>query len=66
MHYRELGTSGIEVSEVGFGAWVVGTDWWGDRSDEDSIEMLHHAIEQGIGRIHSLDTPIPSAHHLHL
>ncbi|CQR48935.1 MULTISPECIES: aldo/keto reductase [Haloferax] len=48
MHYRELGTSGIEVSEVGFGAWVVGTDWWGDRSDEDSIEMLHHAIEQGI------------------
>ncbi|ELZ79421.1 aldo/keto reductase family oxidoreductase [Haloferax larsenii JCM 13917] len=48
MHYRELGTSGIEVSEVGFGAWVVGTDWWGDRSDDDSIEMIHHAIDQGI------------------
>jgi len=29
MHYRGTGNSGVEVSEVGFGAWVVGTDWWG-------------------------------------
>ncbi|XVH32611.1 aldo/keto reductase [Haloferacaceae archaeon DSL9] len=48
MHYRELGTSGVSVSEVGFGAWVVGTDWWGDRSEADSIEMIHHAIDEGI------------------
>ena len=48
MHYRTLGTSGVEVSEVGFGAWVVGTDWWGDRTRSDSIELIHHAIDQGI------------------
>jgi len=48
MQYRELGNSGVEVSEVGFGAWVVGTDWWGDRSEADAIEMVQYAIDQGI------------------
>ncbi|MEY7850002.1 aldo/keto reductase [Natrarchaeobius sp. A-rgal3] len=48
MEYRELGDSGVEVSEVGFGAWVVGTDWWGDRSEEDALEMVRYAVEQGI------------------
>ena len=48
MHYRELGDSGVEVSEVGFGAWVVGTDWWGDRTREDAIGMLQHAVDQGV------------------
>jgi aryl-alcohol dehydrogenase-like predicted oxidoreductase len=48
MNQRELGNSGVEVSEVGFGAWVVGTDWWGDRSREQAIDMVQHAIDQGI------------------
>ncbi|GAA0647678.1 aldo/keto reductase [Salarchaeum japonicum] len=48
MQYRELGNSGVEVSEVGFGAWVVGTDWWGDRDEDDQREMVEHAVEQGI------------------
>ncbi|QDX40476.1 aldo/keto reductase [Salarchaeum sp. JOR-1] len=48
MQYRELGDSGVEVSEVGFGAWVVGTDWWGDRDEDDQREMVEHAVEQGI------------------
>jgi len=48
MHYRTLGDSGVEVSEVGFGAWVVGTDWWGDRSEEQAVEMVRHALDRGI------------------
>jgi len=48
MHYRTLGDSGVEVSEVGFGAWVVGTDWWGDRTEEQAIEMVRHALDRGI------------------
>jgi len=48
MNYRELGDSGVEVSEVGFGAWVVGTDWWGDRTEEQAVEMVRHAVEQGV------------------
>ena len=48
MNFRTLGDSGVEVSEVGFGAWVVGTDWWGDRTREDAIDLLHHAVDEGI------------------
>ncbi|WP_435145690.1 aldo/keto reductase [Halobaculum sp. P14] len=48
MQYRELGDSGVEVSEVGFGAWVVGTDWWGDRSDADAVDMVEYALDQGV------------------
>ncbi|RQG90494.1 aldo/keto reductase [Natrarchaeobius chitinivorans] len=48
MQHSELGDSGVEVSEVGFGAWVVGTDWWGDRTEADAIEMIRHAVDQGV------------------
>ena len=48
MQYQELGDSGVSVSEIGFGAWVVGTDWWGDRSEADAIEMVQYAVDQGI------------------
>ncbi|PSQ07531.1 general stress protein [Halobacteriales archaeon QS_6_71_20] len=48
MQYRELGDSGVEVSEVAFGAWVVGTDWWGDRSDEDAVDMVQYALDRGV------------------
>ena len=48
MQYRELGDSGVEVSEVAFGAWVVGTDWWGDRSDDEAVEMVEYALDRGV------------------
>ncbi|WP_435347782.1 aldo/keto reductase [Haloarchaeobius sp. HRN-SO-5] len=48
MQYRELGDSGVDVSEIGFGAWTVGTDWWGDRTEEQAVEMLQYAHDQGI------------------
>ncbi|MCY3857276.1 MAG: aldo/keto reductase, partial [Gammaproteobacteria bacterium] len=33
MKYREVGRTGIEVSEVGFGTWELGGMEWGDISD---------------------------------
>jgi len=48
MQHRELGDSGVEVSEVGFGAWVVGTDWWGDRTEDQAVEMVQHALDRGV------------------
>jgi aryl-alcohol dehydrogenase-like predicted oxidoreductase len=48
MQHRELGNSGVEVSEVGFGGWVVGTDWWGDRTEDQAVEMVQHALDRGI------------------
>ena len=48
MQHRELGDSGVEVSEVAFGAWVVGTDWWGDRSEAEAVEMVQYALNEGV------------------
>ena len=48
MKYATLGNTDIEVSEVGFGAWVVGTDWWGDRTRDQAIEMVQHAVDRDV------------------
>lgn len=49
MKYRKLGKSGIEVSEIGFGAWIIGLDWWGKKIDDDEgLKMLKRAYDLGI------------------
>jgi aryl-alcohol dehydrogenase-like predicted oxidoreductase len=49
-----LGTSGIEITRVGLGAWALsGTDHnqWGPQDDSDSIATIHRAIELGVNWI---------------
>jgi len=49
MKYRKLGKSGIVVSEIGFGAWSIGLDWWGKKiDDEEGLRMLKRAYDLGI------------------
>ena len=49
MRYRHLGKSDIKVSEIGFGAWTIGLDWWGKKIDDDeAIRMLKRAYDMGI------------------
>ncbi len=49
MKYRVLGKSGIKVSEIGFGAWTIGLDWWGKKIDDDeAVRMLKRAYDLGI------------------
>lgn len=49
MKYNKLGKSGIEVSEVGFGAWTIALNWWGKEIDEDEAKrMLKKAYDVGI------------------
>src|SRR5207245_10227668 len=47
-----LGTTGLEITRVGFGAWAIGGggyDWdWGSQNDEDSIVAIHQAVELGV------------------
>ena len=50
MKYRRLGKTGFEVSEIGFGAWAIGSHW-GTQSDEDSREALNTAIDKGVNFI---------------
>jgi len=48
MRYREVGRTGITVSEIGFGAWSVGTNWWAENSRETEKEMIRAAVDAGI------------------
>src|SRR5262245_40181960 len=46
MEYRRLGAGDLVVSEVGFGAWTIATDWWG-RVD-DKAGLVHAALDTGV------------------
>ncbi|MFO7935861.1 MAG: aldo/keto reductase [Bacteroidales bacterium] len=50
MKYRTFGNTGIEVSEIGFGAWAIGGGW-GDQKESDSLEALETAIDKGVNFI---------------
>jgi aryl-alcohol dehydrogenase-like predicted oxidoreductase len=50
-----LGTTGMDVTRVGFGAWAVGGGgWkfgWGSQEDAESVETIRYAIESGVNWI---------------
>ena len=49
LKYRRLGKSDIKVSEIGFGAWTIGLDWWGKKiEDDEAISMLKRAFDKGV------------------
>ena len=49
MKYRKLGKSEINISEIGFGAWTLGLDWWGKKiEDDEAKKMLKRAYDLGI------------------
>ena len=51
MNYRKLGRTGINVSEIGYGAWGIGGTEWQVDSDDESIRALRRAIELGLNFI---------------
>ena len=52
---RRLGTSGPEITTVGFGAWAAGGGgWafaWGPQDDGESVAAIRHAIGKGVNWI---------------
>jgi aryl-alcohol dehydrogenase-like predicted oxidoreductase len=48
MEYRELGRTGIRVSEIGYGAWGIGGGGGGAAQEDESVRALHAAIEAGV------------------
>jgi len=56
MRYRQLARTGVEVSEIGFGCWTVGTTWWGDRPESEAVRLLHRARDLGITFFDTADT----------
>jgi aryl-alcohol dehydrogenase-like predicted oxidoreductase len=55
VEYRELGSTGWRISEVGFGAWTIGGDAWGRTDDKESVAALHEAIDSGVNFIDTAD-----------
>ena len=51
MNYRRLGKTGLQVSELGYGAWGIGKTGWLGAQDDESLRALHRAIEQGVNFI---------------
>ncbi|HEY8424444.1 MAG TPA: aldo/keto reductase [Limnochordales bacterium] len=51
MHYRTLGRTGLQVSEIGFGAWGIGKGMWVGADDDESLRALHRAIDLGVNFI---------------
>ena len=54
MHYRRLGSTGYDVSEIGFGAWAIGADW-GEVDDTTAMAALHAAVDAGVNFIDTAD-----------
>jgi len=51
----ELGSTGLQITRVGFGAWAIGGNGyefgWGAQEDDDSVAAIHRALELGINWI---------------
>jgi aryl-alcohol dehydrogenase-like predicted oxidoreductase len=52
---RPLGSSGLEITRVGLGAWAIGGGgWsfgWGPQDDDASLSAMHHALDRGVNWI---------------
>jgi aryl-alcohol dehydrogenase-like predicted oxidoreductase len=48
MNYRKFGTTGFDVSEIGYGAWGIGGALWQGATDDESMRALHKSIELGL------------------
>src|SRR5580658_1699211 len=55
MEKRRLGSSGLEITTIGIGAWAMGGGgWafgWGAQDDSQSIAAIHSALDAGINWI---------------
>src|SRR5271168_2742883 len=53
MELRNLGTTGVRVSPLCLGAMMFGA--WGNTDHDDSIRIIHRALEAGINFIDTAD-----------
>src|SRR4029079_11438839 len=54
MEMRTLGSSGIKVSAVGLGLMSM-SGTYGNANDDESIRVIHYALEKGISFLDSSD-----------
>jgi aryl-alcohol dehydrogenase-like predicted oxidoreductase len=53
VHYRRLGRTGLQVSELCLGAMMFGQ--WGNTDHDDSVRVIHAALDAGVTFIDTAD-----------
>ena len=48
MNQRNLGRTGLQVSEIGYGAWGIGKTMWLGADDDESLRALNRAVDLGV------------------
>ena len=56
MRYVKLGSTSIEASVLGFGAWAIGGMWWGGTDEKESIDAIRASLDSGINFIDTAPT----------
>ena len=54
MEYRNLGETGMRVSEISLGTWAFG-DGWGTVSEDDALGALNRAVDLGVNFLDTAD-----------
>ena len=55
MHYRKLGKTNFNISEISLGTWQVGGKWGSGFDDKTADELLNTAIDNGVNFIDTAD-----------
>jgi aryl-alcohol dehydrogenase-like predicted oxidoreductase len=48
MKTRRFGDSDLECSEIGFGTWALGSNWWGKVTSGEGRNLIARALELGV------------------
>ena len=48
MKTRTFGTTDLRCSEIGFGTWALGSDWWGKVTSGQGHNLLRKALDLGV------------------
>jgi aryl-alcohol dehydrogenase-like predicted oxidoreductase len=54
LHYRNLGETGMRVSEISLGTWALGGEW-GTVGEEDAYAALSRAVDLGVNFLDTAD-----------
>jgi aryl-alcohol dehydrogenase-like predicted oxidoreductase len=63
MQYRELGKTGLKISEISLGCWTLGgLNWvngvpngWANVDENEATEAIHYAIDNGVNHFDNAD-----------
>jgi aryl-alcohol dehydrogenase-like predicted oxidoreductase len=54
LEYRDLGQTGMRVSEISLGTWAFG-DGWGTVGEDDALSALNRAVDLGVNFLDTAD-----------